>query len=458
MSTAIAVPTTPDELAEAINDRKVIDGILNAEDKTLWPKFLSNYANSVAKSDPDIERQVTEQFERVAAQFSRENKIALKRGDGAPATPMDLRSAQQTGTAYMPQNTRPGHKLNGEFATLMDFVNVVAGDQRDPEVYDKRKTIKNAMSSIDGSLGGFLIPEEYRTEMLKLALENAVVRPRATVIPMTTLRTSIPIVDSTSNATSVYGGIVGYWTEEGAAMVQSQPRFGRVSLEAKKLTAYTEVPNELREDSNPSAEAFLRMTFPQAIAWFEDIAFLLGSGVGEPLGIFNPANTAIVSQTKETGQATGTILWENLVGMYARMIPASLNNAVWVVSPDALPQLLTTALTVGVGGAPIGMANFDGHGAPTPTILGRPVIVSEKVGSTASSTLGGDVNFVDFKQYLIGDRMSMTAEMSTDYKFANDVTAFRFIERVDGRPWMQSAITPRNSSATLSPYVALGGR
>ena len=76
----------------------------------------------------------------------------------------------------------------------------------------------------------------------------------------------------------------------------------------------------------------------------------------------------------------------------------------------------------------------------------------------AGLTSQGDVNFVDFAQYLIGDRMSMSAELSTDYKFANDVTAFRFIERVDGRPWLQSAITPKNNTATLSPYVQLGAR
>jgi HK97 family phage major capsid protein len=92
-------------------------------------------------------------------------------------------------------------------------------------------------------------------------------------------------------------------------------------------------------------------------------------------------------------------------------------------------------------------------------LLGRPVIISEKVNSTANSaTAGGDINFIDFAQYLVGDRMAMSAEMSTDYKFGNDVTAFRFIERVDGRPWMQSAITPQNNSATLSPYVQLGTR
>lgn len=451
--TAPVIPQTPAELAEFVSDRKAVNEVLNSEDKTAWPKFLTAYANKVGAKDSSIEQQVNEQVEKTLASFARDNKLDVRRPDMRPVTPMDVRSSQQTGNHYM--KDLPGRDLNGKFSGLMDFCETVAGDPRDPDIAERRKLIKNAMSSTDPSLGGFLVPEEFRTEIMKVALEDAIVRPRATVIPMTTLRVAIPTVDSTSNVSSVYGGIVGYWTEEGAAMVQSQPRFGRVALEAKKLTAYTEVPNELREDSNPSAEAFLRMTFPQAIAWFEDIAFLTGTGVGEPLGIFNASNSATVAQGKESGQATGTILWENIVGMYARMLPSSLNKAVWIVSPDTLPQLMTTALTVGTGGAPIGMANFDGSSSPTLSLLGRPVIISEKVPGLTNQ---GDISFVDFSQYLVGDRMAMSAELSTDYKFANDVTAFRFIERVDGRPWMQSAITPKNNSATLSPYVQLGAR
>ena len=49
--------------------------------------------------------------------------------------------------------------------------------------------------------------------------------------------------------------------------------------------------------------------------------------------------------------------------------------------------------------------------------------------------------------------------VSEHYQFANDKTSFRIIERVDGRPWLQSAITPHNNSAnTLSPFVQLASR
>jgi HK97 family phage major capsid protein len=108
---------------------------------------------------------------------------------------------------------------------------------------------------------------------------------------------------------------------------------------------------------------------------------------------------------------------------------------------------------VGTGGSAIWLNN--GVDGPPMSILGRPLIISEKVSALGDQ---GDINFVDFKQYLIGDRMAMDAKISDDYRFGNDMTAYRFIERVDGRPWMQSAITPANGGPTLSPYVQLAAR
>jgi HK97 family phage major capsid protein len=112
------------------------------------------------------------------------------------------------------------------------------------------------------------------------------------------------------------------------------------------------------------------------------------------------------------------------------------------------------ALSVGTGGSAIWLNN--GAEGPAATILGRPVIFTEK----APGTLGtqGDISFVDLGFYLIGDRQVMSAMSSPHYKFGNDLTAYRIIERVDGRPWLQSAVTPQNGGSTLSPFVQLQTR
>lgn len=454
MSTTLAIPDSPEAMQEFLMDKTKRSQVFSA---TADPKdlveFMNKYAALTTKADPGISEQIQAQVDQTLANWARDNMVELRKANGKKATAADVRAQRSSATQH--RELAVGHKLDGEFSSLMDFVDTIGHwkDPRDSAVADRRKKIEDAMSSTDPASGGFLIPEEFRADLMVAALETAVVRPRATVIPMQSLRAAIPALDSTTNSGSVYGGVVAYWTEEGAALVQSQPNFQRIVLEAKKLTAYTEIPNELRRDSAVSVEALVNTIFPRAIAWFEDIAFLTGTGVGEPLGIFNATNPATIVAAKETGQPADSIVWENIVAMYARMLPSSLANAVWIAAPNTLPQLLTTALSIGTGGAPVGMAL--GDGAPRLTLLGLPVIISEKVSALGDQ---GDLNLVDFSQYLIGDRMAMEAETSADYKFGNDMYAMRFIERVDGRPWTQSAITPKNGGPTLSPFVQLEAR
>jgi HK97 family phage major capsid protein len=457
MTVKLAVPNTADDLKDTLLNKTKLKTLI---DEGEMPAFMTNYIAEFGIKNPDVDESVQQQIDTAMANYARDRDADLRVGN-RKATAADLKIQRQSAT-YKSGQLAPGRELNGKFEDFWDYLEVINHKtiQAGKEI-ERRTLIENAMSSTDPASGGFLIPEEFRATLMQVALAGAVVRPRATVIPMTTLRISMPIVDVTSNQTSVFGGIIGYWTEEGAALTQSQPQFGRVTLEAKKLTAYTAIPNELRRDSAISVDTLLNTMMPQGIAWFEDIAFMFGSGSGEPVGVFTAGNSALITAAARSGQGTvsgagADIIWENIIDMYSRMLPSSLGSAVWVVSPAALPQLFTLALNVGTGGSAVGpIVSTMGTGSPVLSLLGAPIIVNEKVGNLGAA---GDLNFVDFGQYLIGDRMQMEAEQSTDYLFGNDMTAYRFIERVDGRPWMQSAITPRNGGPTLSPYIQLAAR
>ena len=297
-----------------------------------------------------------------------------------------------------------------------------------------------------------------------VALETAVVRPRARIIPMDSLRVPLPAIDDTSHATSVYGGVVGYWTEEGAALSATAPAFQRFVLEARKLTAYTTIPNELLQDSITPLDTWFNMFFPRAISWFEDIAFISGTGTGEPQGFLNAP--AAITITKTTANR---VRFTDIAKMYSRMWPASLKSAVWICSPDVIADLLQQAVTEPGGTAvapPLWLQSLQSTGAPgggsndgvNYMLMGRPLIVSEKLPTMLSgnSTQAGALTFVDLSYYLVGDRMSMQIASSDQYLFANDLMAYRIIERLDGRFWLQSAITPAGTNgSTLSPLVLL---
>ena len=450
----ITIPDTPEGLAELLADNKQSDTIFGDPDTR--KEFFTAYNKAVNKGEK-ISQQVTEQVTATMVEWLKDN--------GAPEGPDLSEMADhlakklnpqihsgngKTSATYNPKAI--GAALDDEFVDSADyFLSIWHNTHKSPEINTRLDSYRNAFSEKVPSEGGFLVPERLRAELLRVALETSIVRPRARVIPMDSLRVPFPSIDSTSNVSSVFGGIVGYWTEEGAALTASEAKFDRIVLDAKKLTAYTEVPNELLSDSIISFQAFIDDIFPDARAWYEDIAFFEGSGAREPSGFLNA--DAAVEVTKESGQGADTIVWENIVKMFSRMLPSSLGRAVWIASIDTFPELATMALSVGTGGSAIWLNN--GVEGPPMSILGRPVLFSEKCPVVGDA---GDLNFVDFGFYLIGDRQAMSAKSSEHHKFQNDVTAYRIIERLDGRPWLSSAITPKNAGATLSPFVKIAER
>jgi HK97 family phage major capsid protein len=445
MPKTIATPTNSDELREMLNDSKVMADVFADPDSLHG--FIEDYAEASHKASPDTAAEIRAQAEKSAFDFLRshgvENFDLRQMGLHDPSKRPPAKN-----TVY--NKAAMGAKHDDAFNSMSEMLHAVSNHSfKTPELSRRLDTLKNDMSSLKPSDGGFLIPERLRAELLQVAHERAIVRSRARVIPMDSLTVPFPAIDETSRASSIYGGVTGFWTEEGATLTESNPKFARVVLQAHKLTLYTEIPNELMQDSIISLQAFIGDIFPEALAWFEDIAFFVGGGAGEPLGFLNaPARLELTRGTALT------ITWANIVAMFCRMLPSSLDRAVWLVAPDAVPELLEMVFTGSTVPILLGGGGFPSGNVSMPlSILGRPVIVTEKARAIGNA---GDISFVDFGYYLVGDRQAMSARQSEDFRFKNDVTAFRVTERVDGRPWLLSPITPQNgSSSTLSAYITL---
>ncbi|MEU9792888.1 phage major capsid protein [Streptomyces sparsogenes] len=452
MAPTITVPRNSQELAEMLADPAKLKEVMASRESLT--EFIDAYGHAQQGDGTELNRLVAEETQRVFAQMLRENGMAPGKDDiqrlnldpqNRGGKRANMLTSHRQGTAY--NAAAPGAQVDQHFANSIDYVRNIWHKNTNSDA-EKLAALRNAASSVSPADGGFLVPEALRSNLMEIALEKSVVRPLATVIPMESARVPLPMIDSTTNAGSVMGGMVAYWGEEGALLQDASPKFGRVVLDAKKLTGLSAVPNELLQDSITSFAALLERLWPQALAFEEDNKFMTGSGTGEPLGFRGAGNPAAVTVTRANANK---IQYPDIVGMYARMLPSSLSNAVWTCAPDALPQLLQMSLTVGTGGNSVFVVNAAG---PFPmSIFGRPLIITEKGGQLGSR---GDLAFTDLSYYLVGDRQTMTADSSTDYNFGSDKTTFRIIQRVDGRPWLQSAITPANgSSNTLSPFVEL---
>ena len=233
--------------------------------------------------------------------------------------------------------------MDGQFKSFGEFLTTMAPGNVSRGIDPRLKVLGEGQ----GDQGAFLVPDAFTSQLLHLAIEDSVVRPRAFKLPMSGLTLSIPTTEDSTHATNVFGGVRGYWTPESGSYTSSEPSFGRVTLTAKKLTAYTTAANELLADSAISLEALLMRLFPAAIAFFEDDSFINGVGGGQPLGILNA--DALVTVAKQTGQAANSIVAENIDEMYSRMLPSSRGKAIWLAHPDTLPQIVSMTRNAGTG-------------------------------------------------------------------------------------------------------------
>ena len=298
--------------------------------------------------------------------------------------------------------------------------------------------------------GGFLVQQDFVTELLKRTYETGILASKVKKIPISTNANGMKInaIDEDSRANgSRWGGVQTYWEGEADELTASKPKFRQMELSLKKLTGLCYATDELLQDA-AALEAVIRQAFAEEFGFKIDDAILSGSGEGEPLGILNSG--AIVTVAKEASQ-TDTITVENLIKMWNRLWSRSRANAVWYINQELEPYLYTLK----IGDKPVYIPAGGLSEKPYGTLFGRPVVPIEQCSAAGEV---GDIILADIGQYLLIDKGGIKSASSIHVRFLYDENVFRFIYRVDGKPIWTKPLTPYKGSATVSPFVPLAKR
>ncbi|MDY6957673.1 MAG: phage major capsid protein [Halobacteriota archaeon] len=307
-----------------------------------------------------------------------------------------------------------------------------------------------------GGQGGYTVPVEFRAELLEHSLEQQIVKPRATVIPVNGNRVEIPCMVDSDHSSNLYGGITIYRPGEGATRTVTNPTYGKVALTLHELSGAVRISNELLEDSALAIAAVVKKQFVESIGFQEDDDYLNGSGANQALGCLNSANPCLVTVTAVTGQGASTIIADNIIDMWAQLHPRFHNSAVWLANPETFPQIAKMSLAVGTGGIPVWMPAGGLSNSPYQSLMGRPLIFTEKCQALGTA---GDIALCAFSEYLVGVKSGseMSIAESMHVYFITNEMAYRFITRTDGQPWWLSALTPLRGSNDLGCFIVLSG-
>ncbi len=357
---------------------------------------------------------------------------------GVPAAEIGMARGTSYKEIFHKQDSTLGNDGFDSFEKWFESVHSGRADER-------LKTLESGT----GSDGGFLVPEQFRAELWDMGLEDSIVRKRATVYPMKTNQLNVPGYAGYDHSSGVYGSITEQWTGESVDKTETDPKFQKIGLVAKKLACFTKSSDELVSDSAIPFGEIVGKSFAGAISFYTDRRYLAGTGAGMPMGVIG-ANCTI-TETGETGQGTGTILYENIVNIYSQLLPAAWKEAVWVCHNTCLPQLMTLSYPVGTAGSHVPVLKEESGRF---FILGKELLVSEKVPTLATA---GCLGLYNFRYYIIGMRKEVRIESSIHAQFSEDITQWRAIIRTDGQPALSDKITLVNGATEVSPFVILDG-
>lgn len=272
--------------------------------------------------------------------------------------------------------------------------------------------IHNVLSESTDADGGYLVPEEFERDIVTGLDEANVIRSLAKVITTQNDR-KIPI--------SV-GHSVAAWTAENAAFTESNPTFGQKEIDAYKLTDLIRISVELLQDSAFPLEQYIANEFARAFGIAEEQAFCVGTGTGQPTGIFT-ANGGTVGVT---AAANNAITADELINLVYALKAPYRRNAKFLMNDATISAIRKLKDGNGVylwqpslqAGEPDKLLGYDLYTSPyAPTMA---------VGAYT-------VAFGDFKNYWIGDRAGRTVQRLNELYATNGQIGYVATERVDGK-------------------------
>jgi len=346
---------------------------------------------------------------------------------------------------YLKVERPEGEGGNGDgkekiFPTLGDFVKSVI--IKDAKLMEYRKKV---MSMDSDPTGGYTIPEEFKAALLKVASEDGIVRPLATILPAGKEHPdnaiNIPVLNQAgATEKDFFSGVWFTWSEEAADKTEKEITIDSVKLEPHEYNAYAILTDKLIRNS-AIMETYVKQVYSRAQAAFEDYYFLRGTGVGQPLGII--PSPAYIQANRA---AANKIAFADIVAIMAQILPGC--NPIWVISKSAFGQIVNIADTAGNSL----FIQGDATKKVSDKLFGYPIKWSFRVPALGTV---GDITLADCSYYLIKDGFGPAFDFSKHVYFLKNQSVLKMFSNVDGQPWLNGTITAEDAATEVSPFVGL---
>jgi HK97 family phage major capsid protein len=262
---------------------------------------------------------------------------------------------------------------------------------------------QKAMAAGVATAGGFLVPQQYASEIIDVLRARTVMRRMGVpTLRMSTGTFSIP---------KITAGSTGYYIGENTNITKSELTTGNVTLTFKKLAALVPVSNDLLRYSQPSADTIIRNDVVRALQSREDQAFIRDDGMaGTPKGV----RYALAQGTNKI-TVTGGVSLANVTTDLGRLILLLQNANIpltrggWILAPRSLHYLSTVQNTSGFFVFRDEILRGTLWGFPYATTTTIPLTLTDNGGTDES-----EVYFGDFDEAIIGESANLIVDASQE--------------------------------------------
>lgn len=265
--------------------------------------------------------------------------------------------------------------------------------------------------------GGHTVPTSFYNRLVEHMIETGAILRAGAFVLNTGSGENIQVPKTTAHSSAAI-------VTEGAAIGESDPAFGQVTLGAHKYGIMIQVARELIDDTGVDLEGYLARQAGRALGNGFGAHAMTGDTSGSnPKGVITRATTGVTGGTGVSGAFTA----DNLIDLKFSVIePYRMSDAcVWLMRDATLASVRKLKDANGqylwqqslVAGEP-------------DTILGHRVVTDPNVAAVATSA--ASVAFGDVSQYFARLAGGIRFERSDDFAFSTDLVSFRALLRADG--------------------------
>lgn len=380
------------------------------------------------------ERLETLEGEKALAEAEADKKAMQERIEQLEKRFETARKPGATFALGVPTNGSEDDSPYGENGAHSFYGDVKAARGGDRQAWERLEEVTEgkAMGEGAGSTGGFTVPTEISSELIRFREAGGILRSLFSQQPIGTTELEVSALDN---------GLAVAWTAEFAEKIKSDLGFSQFTVNVFTAAGLAVASNQLLADSRFSIDSLINADFAKRFVALEEIAFLNGSGTNQPRGIRNTAGVDSIPLTSTSVVDLLDAITDAITEVYSTYFGAPdaivMHPKTWGRIVKARETTSPSTYLIGAGSTAFGRRGNDalpGYGSgplPRGDLFGVNVYTTPNVPTDLGDDSNESAVFIgNFSEGLVLDRQGITTDQSEHVYFTSNQTVFRSEERV----------------------------